>query len=203
MNQSGLNRSGLNQSTDHERMAAVARGDLASMSGIYQNRHRALFHFFFRLTGRQATAEDLVHEVFLRMIRYRHTYREEYAGGGFESSFESWMYRIARNALTDHARKHRNETAPAEGELEAIDSGRPTPFETAAKRQDLARLHRALRELPEDKREILVLARFQDLSYDRIGGILGCGAGTVKTRVFRAMKELSDIYSELCREKAS
>ncbi len=169
------------------------------MSEIYRNRHRTLFRFFFRLTGRQATAEDLVHEVFLRMIRYRHTYREEYADGGFES----WMYRIARNAMADHARKNRHESAPAEGEMESIESGRPTPFETTAKRQDLALLHRALRELPDEKRELLVLTRFQDLSYEQVGGILGCGAGTVKTRVFRAMKELSDIYAELCKDKAS
>jgi RNA polymerase sigma-70 factor (ECF subfamily) len=84
-----------------------------------------------------------------------------------------------------------------------IESDRPTPFETTAKRQDLALLHRALRALPADKRELIVLTRFQDLSYEQIGGILGCGAGTVKTRVFRAMKELSSIYLELSKEKAS
>lgn len=180
-------------------MAAVARGNLASMSEIYRNRHRPLFRFFFRLTGRQATAEDLVHEVFLRMIRYRQTYR----GGADEGAFESWMYRIARNALTDHARKRRHEVEPGDNEFEMIESGRPTPFETTAKRQDLALLHRALRELPDDKRELIVLTRFQDLSYEQIGSILGCGAGTVKTRVFRAMKELSHIYSQLSKEKAS
>ncbi len=189
----------MSESTDHERMAAVARGDLGSMSEIYRNRHRALFRFFFRLTGRQATAEDLVHEVFLRMIRYRHTYRGENSDGGFEA----WMYRIARNALTDHARKNRHETAAEEGVVEAVESMRPTPFETTAKRQDLALLHRALRELPDEKRELLVLTRFQNLTYEQIGVILGCGAGTVKTRVFRAMKELSGIYLELCKEKAS
>jgi RNA polymerase sigma factor (sigma-70 family) len=181
-------------------MVAVARGNLAGMSEIYRNRHRTLFRFFFRLTGRQATAEDLVHEVFLRMMRYRETYRGE---GMAEGGFESWMYRIARNALTDHARKLRHEVAPGDSELEMIESGRPTPFDTTAKRQDLALLHRALRELPADKRELIILARFQDLSYEQIGSIIGCGAGTVKTRVFRAMKELSHIYSQLSKEKAS
>jgi RNA polymerase sigma-70 factor (ECF subfamily) len=113
------------------------------------------------------------------------------------------MYRIARNTLADHVRKHRHEAASADGEVESIASARPTPFETASKRQDLALLHRALRELPEDKRELLVLARFQGLSYQQIGRILGCEAGTVKGRVFRAMKELGSIYSDLCKEKAS
>jgi RNA polymerase sigma factor (sigma-70 family) len=186
--------------TDHERMAAVALGDLSFMNEIYRNRHRPLFRFFFRLTSRQATAEDLVHEVFLRMIRYRHTYRTE---GETAGAFEAWMYRIARNTLADHARKHRHEITPGEGELESIASARPTPFETAAKRQDLALLHRALRELPDDTRELLVLTRFQGLSYEQIGRILGCEAGTVKGRVFRAMKELGSVYSDLCKEKAS
>jgi RNA polymerase sigma factor (sigma-70 family) len=189
--------------TDHERMAAVARGDLAGMNEIYRNRHRPLFRFFFRLTSRQATAEDLVHEVFLRMIRYRHTYQAHVENAQTASAFEAWMYRIARNTLADHARKHRHEVAPAEGEMESIASGRPTPFETAAKRQDLALLHRALRQLPEDKRELLVLARFHGLTYGQIGRILDCEAGAVKGRVFRAMKELGTIYSDLCKEKAS
>src|ERR1700722_17255996 len=98
------------QNTDHQRMAAVAGGDLSGMNQIYENRHRPLFRFFFRLTSRQALAEDLVHEVFLRMIRYRHTYQKEEGGrehgdreqgGGGEAgqtgAFEAWMYRIARN----------------------------------------------------------------------------------------------------------
>jgi RNA polymerase sigma factor (sigma-70 family) len=191
------------QDADHQRMMAVAQGDLASMDDIYQNRHKPLFRFFFRLTGRQAKAEDLVHEVFLRMIRYRHTYETERNDGQTTGAFEAWMYRIARNTLADDARKNRHEVAAADGELESIASGRPTPFDTAAKRQDLALLYRAMRELSDEKRELLVLTRFHGLSYEQIGRILGCETGTVKGRVFRAMKELGSIYSGLCKEKAS
>src|SRR5215469_18030630 len=97
-------------------MAAVARGDVASMSGIYEHRNRALFRFFYRLTGRQAPAEDLTHEVFLRMIRYRHTYQSG-------DMFESWMYRIARNVFADHTKKHRLELQPEEGHFEVIEGG--------------------------------------------------------------------------------
>jgi RNA polymerase sigma-70 factor (ECF subfamily) len=186
---------------DHEGMLAVAEGDLSAMTAIYENRHRALFRFFFRLTGRQAISEDLVHEVFLRMIRYRHTYESKRVGE--TGRFESWMYRIARNALADHARRHRLESPAEEGELEQKPSSRPTPFDTAAKQQDLTLLYRALRALPEDRRELLVLARFEGLSYQEIGAVIGCEAGTVKGRVFRAMKELSEIYSDLQKEKAS
>src|SRR5271165_6618158 len=144
----------VSQESDHELMVRVSRGNLADMSEIYERRHRTLFRFFFRLTGRQAAAEDLVHEVFLRMIRYRHTYR---SGDGFEA----WMYRIARNAFADHMKKHRLETPAEDGIFEGADSGRPTPFDTLSKKQELALLYRAMRELPDDKRELIVLSRFQ------------------------------------------
>jgi RNA polymerase sigma-70 factor (ECF subfamily) len=177
-------------------MTAVARGNLSAMSDIYNHCHRALFRFFFRLAGRQTVAEDLTHEVFLRMIRYRHTYQ---AGDGFES----WMYRIARNAFADQLKKHRLESPADEGQLEVVASGRPSAFDDLSKQQDLATLYRALRELPEEKRELIVLSRFQGLSYEQIGQIVGCETGTVKVRVFRAMKEIGKIFGDLRKEKAS
>lgn len=188
------------QDVDHDLMVEVARGNLASMSEIYQHRHRALFRFFFRTTSRQTTSEDLVHEVFLRMIRYRHTYA---ANDGASDSFEPWMYRIARNVLADSLKKHRLETPADDGELESIDSGRPTAFDTMAKQQDTALLYKAMRELPEDKRELLVLSRFQGLSYEQIGQIVGCETGTAKVRVFRAVKAVGQIFSDLRKERAS
>ena len=57
--------------------------------------------------------------------------------------------------------------------------------------------------VPEDKRELIVLSRFQGLSYGQIGDLVGCETGTVKVRVFRAMKEMGRIYSDLQKEKAS
>jgi RNA polymerase sigma-70 factor (ECF subfamily) len=191
-----VNKVVVNDKTDHELMVAAARGELAGMSEIYERRHRALFRFFFRLIGRQAPAEDLTHEVFLRMIRYRHTYQSG-------ELFEAWMYRIARNVFADHTKKHRLETPAVEGQMELVESGRPTPFESAMKQQDLALLHRALRQLPEEKRELIVLSRFQGLTYEQIGGIVGCETGTVKVRVFRAMKEMGQVFHNLRREKAS
>ncbi len=188
------------QNPDHDLMVDVARGNVASMSEIYHHRHRALFRFFFRLTGRQAVSEDLVHDVFLRMLRYRQTY----AAAGVESQgFESWMYRIARNVLADNSKKHRLETSADDGELEAIESDRPTPFDNISKQQDMALLYKAMRELPEDKRELLVLSRFQGLSYEQIGRIVGCETGAVKVRVFRAMKAVSQIVTAIQKEKAS
>jgi RNA polymerase sigma-70 factor (ECF subfamily) len=87
--------------------------------------------------------------------------------------------------------------------MEMIESSRPTPHDSAVKEQDLTLLRRALRELPAEKRELIVLSRFQGLSYEAMGRILGCESGTVKVRVFRAMKEMGQVFHHLRREKAS
>ena len=193
----GLNALAGNEAgLDHELMLRVAAGDARAMDGIYRNRNRALYRFFFRMSGRQSVSEDLAHEVFLRMLRYRHTY-------GSADNFEAWMYRIARNVFADHLKKSRQELSAGEGEMEAIESPRPSPYEAAAKGQDLATLHRALRLLPEDRRELILMSRFQGLSHEQMGAILGCETGTVKVRVFRAVREMASIYRDLRKEKAS
>jgi RNA polymerase sigma-70 factor (ECF subfamily) len=194
----------MKQLSDHNAMVAVVGGNLAAIGTIYENRRRALFRFFFRLTGRQNASEDLVHEVFLRMIRYRHTYElRPRAGDESADTFESWMYRIARNAFADQSRRKSREAPAVEGEMEAVPSAHMSPFEAVARQQDLSLLYRALRALTEEQRELIVLARFEGLSYREIGQVLGCEATAVKGRVFRAMKDLSQIHSELLKEKAS
>ena len=69
--------------------------------------------------------------------------------------------------------------------------------------QDVALLKRALDRLPSDKKELLVLARFQDMKYEEIASLLGCEVGTVKVRVFRAMRALEEIYHTLSKERTA
>jgi RNA polymerase sigma-70 factor (ECF subfamily) len=117
------------------------------------------------------------------------------------------MYQIARNAGVDQVRKRR----PAE--IVEIDAGldkraelvsaSPGPEESVSHGQDLALLRRALERLPEDKREILALSRFQGMKYEDIAEVLGCEVGTVKVRVYRAIRALEQIYFSLEKEKAS
>jgi RNA polymerase sigma-70 factor (ECF subfamily) len=87
--------------------------------------------------------------------------------------------------------------------MEEPASASPDPAETMRRRQDLGLLRRALAALPVEKREVLVLSRFQNLKYDQIAEILACDVGTVKVRVYRAVRALSQIFFELAGEKAS
>jgi RNA polymerase sigma-70 factor (ECF subfamily) len=81
--------------------------------------------------------------------------------------------------------------------LENLPSEDPLPEEVAARSQDTMFLQEALQKLPEDKREILVLSRFHNLRYADIAQILKCETGTVKVRVYRALKELREKFCEL------
>jgi len=76
------------------------------------------------------------------------------------------------------------------------------PEELFARKQDVQYLRQALHQLPEDKRDVLVLSRFHNLRYEEIARIMECEAGTVKVRVYRALKLLRETFCELRGEKA-
>ncbi|HUE20969.1 MAG TPA: RNA polymerase sigma factor, partial [Bryobacteraceae bacterium] len=156
--------------------------------------------YFLRLTGNREFSEDLVQDVYFRMLKYRHTYRDG-------NPFTSWMYQVGRNAHLDGVQKRKGETPLFEqGHDESARepaSAEPDPSEILRRRQDLGLLRRALAALPVEKREVLVLSRFQNLKYEQIADILACDVGTVKVRVYRAIKALSLIFFELAGEKAS
>src|SRR5205823_11720081 len=89
--------------TDETLMLLVRGGDVARLGVLFDRHHRALFDFFARMTGSRTAAEDLVQDVFFRMLKYRDTFR-------VESRFKAWMFRIARNAGFDHFKKYQTET---------------------------------------------------------------------------------------------
>jgi len=183
---------------DNVLMQKVRDGDLAKMAVLYERHHRALYRFFLRLSGNREFSEDLVQDVFFRMLKYRQTYQDG-------NPFTPWMYQVARNAHMDGLQRRKGEPLNDERNEapEEPASTEPDPSQILSRRQDLNLLRRALAALPPDKREVLVLSRFQNLRYEQIGEILSCDAGTVKVRVYRAVKALSQIFFELAGEKAS
>lgn len=162
------------------------RHGAADMLGVLFERYQTpLFGFYARLTADRAVSEDLVQEVFLRILKYRHTYTPGY-------SFRTWMYQIARNVRADHLRKQF-----PQAELTPELAGSFTPRDVAQDRQEESLLSRALMKLPDDKREILVLARLQQLKYEQIARLLDCEVGAVKVRVHRALQELKEVFHSL------
>ncbi len=178
-------------------MGRVREGVLDGLAELFERHHRALFRYFVHLGASHDLGEDLVQEVFFRILKYRMTFHDG-------ADFAPWMYRIARNTHADTLRKRRFEVIPGGGQdmINDAPGGGESADERMVRRQEAALLRRALEMLPPDKREVLVLSRFQDLKYEQIASLLDCEVNTVKVRVFRAVRALGETYERLVRERA-
>jgi RNA polymerase sigma-70 factor, ECF subfamily len=183
----------VNELADNLIMLKVRDGEVGKLGILFERHHVPLFNYFVKLTGRRDASEDLVQEVFLRMLKYRQGYRGE-------SQFTVWMYRIARNAWVDHFKKAKREVLFNENDEEPV-SNDPNPSDDLEEKQEVNQLRAALAKLSPEKREVLVLSRYQEMKYEEIAELLGCAVGTVKARVHRAIKDLKDVYLELSQEK--
>lgn len=167
---------------DEELMLQVRNG-VADVLGVLFDRYQMpLLNFFYKMTGNRTTSEDLVQEVFFRILKYRLTYREG-------TPFKAWMYQIARNARVDLFRRQRPEVG-WEPEMEPA----VVPTDPTQQQQETRMLYQALLQMPEEKKEVLILSRFQGLKYEEIAQLLGCEVNTVKTKVHRALQELRELF---------
>jgi RNA polymerase sigma factor (sigma-70 family) len=180
--------------SDTELMVSVRDGDLGKLGVLFERHHVGLFNFFLRLTGSRPASDDLVQEAFIRILKYRKTFRQP-------GEFRPWLYQLARNVAVAHFRHHRREV---QGPEEAEDRAAEGPLLVSEmERQESARLLRAaLLRLPFERREVLVLSRFGELRYDEIAALLGCSTGAVKLRVHRAVKQLRELYDDLTNRRA-
>ncbi len=178
--------------TDNLLMEDVRDGKVEKLAILFERHHVALFNYFLRLTGNRPVSEDLVQEVFTRILKYRTTYRGE-------DRFAVWMYKIGRNAHIDFLRRQK-ETVPLEDQFDEAQSADLIPEERVERQQEAALISRALKRLSPRKQEVILLSRFQNLKYREIAELMECPVGTVKGMVHRAVQELGDIYKQLSRE---
>ena len=172
-------------------MLKVQKGDLDKMSLLFEQYHRRLYHFFYRLNRRRDVSEDLVQSVFERLLKYRSSYSGE-------GSFSTWIFQIARNVHADHYRKHQHEAYVDDlidfNQLADESTG---PDDHQPDKNELKWLQLALDQLDPTKKQTLVLSRFQGFKYKEIAEIMDCSESAVKVRVFRAIRELKVLINEL------
>ena len=171
---------------DEKVMAQVQEGRVEMLAVLFERHHIRLYNFFLRLTAERPLSEDLVQEVFMRILKYRGSFRGD-------SKFSTWMFQIGRNCLIDHLRARRPEVSIDEV-WEQEPSPLPLPEERAESEQEADLLARAMERLPLRKREVLLLSRFQGLKYEEIAGLLACSVQSVKVQVHRALKDLRQHY---------
>ena len=176
--------------SDNSLMVKVRDGDLDRLGLLFERYKRPLYGFFYGLNRDQELCEDLVQNTFLRIMKYRHLFR----GDG---DFRTWMFHIARNVNNDHFRKEKiKKKEPVENWEERLGHSENRSAEMEHN-DERTMLSLAIDRLPADKKEILMLSKFQDKKYKEIGEILGCTEGAVKVKVFRALQELKAVYHEL------
>ncbi|MEI6715001.1 MAG: RNA polymerase sigma factor [Verrucomicrobiota bacterium] len=175
-------------------MQKLSNGDDLALNEIMTRWQQRVFAFILRMTNNPTTACDLAQETFVRLYQSRMRYRPE-------AAFSSYLFQIASNLTRNqHRWSERHpaqalETLQAAGFDPASDDASP---DTKAIQGDTARIvETAIRELPEDIREALVLFTYEDMSYAEIAGVLGCTAKAVETRIYRARQILKAKLSQL------
>ena len=180
-------------------MGAYQAGDLAAFEELLARHERPLWTFLRRFVGDAATAEDLLQEVFLRVVRAAGEWKSE-------AKVSTWLYTIARNLCTDQARRavHRRAqsldapVAPAGADdsgpilVEKITgaAGRGQPESAAMDRQLRAEIDRAVDALPDDQREVFLMREVMDMPFAEIARAVGATEPTVKSRMRYALEKL-------------
>jgi len=180
---------------DEAVMSEVRAGDVGRLEVLFDRHQPALVRYFTYLSGNRTLSEDLAQDAFFRVLKYRHTYQPG-------ANFRAWLYQIGRNVYADHIGRNQSDVAMPE-QAAGIRGNEPPPDREFQKKQEAMLVRKALAEMPGEKREVLILSRFQDMKYEEIATVLKCEVGTVKVRVYRAMRELSDRFFALSGERAS
>jgi len=174
--------------SDEVLIARIAGGDRLAMQVLFARHHVRVYRFVLRLVRNEATAEDLISDVFLDVWRQ---------AGKFEgrSAVSTWMLSIARfKALS--ALRRRPEQELDDETTEQIEDQSDDPEVALAKKDKAAVLRQALSKLSAEHREIVDLVYYHEKSVEEVAGIVGIPEATVKTRMFYARKKLSELLKE-------
>jgi len=175
--------------TDELIMEAVKSGDLQQLTVLFERYNRRIFNFLARMTMDRQLAEDLTQNVFLRIIKYRTSYREG-------ARFQSWIYQIARNVFSDHYQTVKNRYSGFV-DVENIKDHMPNDQEDEFQHEKEDLLQRSMARLSEEQREILLLTRFQHMKYEEVAEIMDTTVANIKVKVHRAILRLREYYFEL------
>ncbi|TXF90908.1 RNA polymerase sigma factor [Neolewinella aurantiaca] len=176
--------------TDEDIMAAVVNGQLERLAELYRRYRRPLYGFLLKRVNAPAAAEDLLQTTFERVIKYRASFREG-------SSFRSWVFTIARNAVHDSVRKEQRMPVKSDVDLGVLPILTPSAHCDWEKRETRSQSAAALAALPESYREVVDLAWKRGLKYAEIAEVLGLSEANVKVRIHRAVKQLRINYAKI------
>lgn len=177
--------------SDEEMVRQILAGAGGDFELLVRRHQSAIFNFLLRMLHDVEEAMDLTQEVFLKVFCSLDRFDPRFR-------FTTWMYRIASNAAIDQMRRRRAGTtvsldAPLgddPGSVREVAGQEPSPEQFLEAREMRGHLEEALRRLPPEYRQVLLLRHQGERPYDEIAKITGLPLGTVKNRIFRAREML-------------
>jgi RNA polymerase sigma-70 factor (ECF subfamily) len=176
-------------------MKQAARGNEAAFSDIVRHFERIVYNIAIQATGNREDALDVSQEVFMKLWRTAGSYRGE-------CSVTSWVIRIARNTSLDALRRRstrqtdsltlEDEDGDTTERAIPVTEGDDDPVSSYERKERIAAVRRAISELCDEHKEIILLRDIQGLSYAEIADLLGIEEGTVKSRIHRARNCLKE-----------
>ena len=171
---------------DEVLVEAIARGERDAMDRLYARHHVGVFRFVVRLTGNAVLAEDIVSDVFLSVWRQAAAFKAR-------SKVSTWLLAIARYKSVS-AMRERNEQLDDRAAAKIEDVADNPEVAVGKSCRDLI-LRRCLSQLSPLHREVIDLVYYHEKSVDEVAQIVGAPAGTVKTRMFYARRQIQDLLA--------
>jgi RNA polymerase sigma factor (sigma-70 family) len=187
--------------SDETLMLNYCGGDLPAFKELYRRHSLGLYRFIAWRSPRRDWVDEIVQDAWASLHTARATYQPQ-------AAFRTWLYQIARNRLIDLLRQKEAVLAGelGEGDGAAFDEladashDSVSPETALEKKQQIARLHAAIRGLPSEQKEALILQQFNGMSIDEIAGVTAVTAETVKSRLRYAMQKLRAQLQDLTNQ---
>ena len=187
---------------DEELLGRYRRGDDGAFRELVRRHQRGLFNFALRQVRVSSVAEDIVQEVFVRVVQNAESFKEE-------ARFTTWAYTIARNLCIDHLRKrvhrrHASLDAPMSEEgggegaalIERVAGSGPMADRNVIGNQLQKHISEAVEKLPDDQREVFLMRQIGELPFKEIAEAVGVSENTVKSRMRYALERLQAALAE-------
>jgi RNA polymerase sigma-70 factor (ECF subfamily) len=170
---------------DEDLVRRYLSGDRGAFAVLVERHERRVYNLALRMTGREEDARDAAQEAFLTALRKLSSFRGE-------AAFTTWMHRVTVNACYDLLRKRQRQPLLDRGGGDDLPRPEPPPAPDHADVTVLSiDVQRALLEVPEDFRAVMILHDVQDLPQEEVAAILGVPVGTVKSRLHRGRVALA------------
>ncbi len=172
-----------------ELLRRIPRGDQSAFDTLYRAYQKRIFRYLLRLVGECAVAEELTHDVLVAVWQGAVSFQAR-------SSPCTWIFGIARHKAMNRLRRRSLPRTRISAAARLADRGAGT--DAGLLRRDLqAKIQQALEALSPAHRDVIRLAFYEGFSYQEIATIVGCPVNTVKTRMFHAKKQLSEVLARI------